>query len=231
MKTVKNVNKVTIEDVSTSIAKGVVGSIPIIGSLAAELFGQVITPPLEKRRAEWMNDVAEKLNELEENQIIDFNNLRNNELFIDIVLQATSFVIKTSEKLKIESYRNAILNTAKGNSPDETKSQIFLNQLDKFTTWHIVVLDFINSPRRWYERMGKPIPTYSFSGSLHGLITDTFPELKNQDDLLDIIWDDLKTTGFHRTGGLKTMMTGDGVLSDRGTPLGKEFIKFISSDT
>ncbi len=220
------VNKTTKKDIAYSIAKGGLGTISIIGSLASEIFGLVVTPPLEKRRAEWMNDIAEKLKVLENRKEIDLNELVENEQFIDVVLQATTFALKTSEKKKIESFRNAILNTAKGNTPNKTKSQIFLNQLDKFTDWHIIILDFIDSPRNWFENKGKTPPNY-MSGSIHSLIIEAFPELKNQDELLNIIWDDLKMTGFHKTGGLKAMMTGNGILSERTTTFGKEFLGFI----
>jgi len=223
------IKKITDKDIIHSITKGGLGAIPIIGSLASEIFELVVTPPLERRRAEWMNEVAEKLKKLEENHEIDFNNLKEDEQFIDVVLQATAFALKTSEKKKIESFRNTILNTATGNSPDKTKSHIFLNLLDKFTTWHIVILDFIDSPIEWFKKKGKTPPSFTI-GSLHSIIIVAFPELNGQDELLDIIWRDLESTGFHKTGSLKSMMTGNGVLSDRTTDLGKEFINFITRD-
>lgn len=122
-----NINKNTVGDLTHSIVKGGFGTIPIIGSLASEIFGLIVTPPLEKRRVEWMNEVADKLKELESNQKINFNELAENDQFIDIVLQATTFALKTSERKKIDCFRNAILNTATGESPDKIKSQIFLN--------------------------------------------------------------------------------------------------------
>jgi hypothetical protein len=221
-------NKLTKNDIGHSIVKGGLGAIPVIGSLASEIFGLVVTPPLERRRAEWMNEVAEKLNDLKENKKIDFDKLIDNDQFIDVVLQATTFAIKTSEKMKIEYFRNAILNTATGDMPDKTKNHIFLNQLDKFTALHITILDFIDSPRSWFNKVGKTPPNY-LAGSLFNLIIEAFPELKNQDELLDIIWDDLKMTGFHKTGELKAVITGDGVLSDRTTSFGKEFLAFIKN--
>lgn len=223
-----NTNKSTKKDVAHSLVKGGLGTIQILGSIVAEIFGLIVTPPLEKRRAEWMNDIAEKLKELEAKQKIDFNELRENEQFIDVILQATTFALKTSDHKKRECFRNTILNTATGDSPNETKSQIFLNQLDRFTTWHIIILDFINSPRNWFIKKGTSPPSYVLGGTRHSLIIETFPELKNQEELLDIIWDDLKLAGYHKTGSLKTMMTGDGVLSDQTTTLGKEFLDFIT---
>jgi len=223
------INKKTKGDVAHSLTKGGLGAIPIIGSLATEIFGLIVTPPVEKRRAEWMNEIADKLKFLEENRKIDFLELQNNEHFIDVVLQATTLALKTSEKEKIKAFQNAVLNTASGQSPDQTISQIFLNQLDSFTTWHIIILKFIDSPRQWFQKANRTAPSYMAS-SISTVIKEAFPELNNQDDLLDIIWNDLGTAGFHRTSGIKTTMTGEGVLSDRTTQLGKQFIEFISND-
>lgn len=222
-------NKTTVGDIAHSLAKGTLGTIPVIGSLATEIFGLIVTPPLERRRAEWMNEIAEKLKVLEENKTIDFQELQNNEQFIDVVLQATTLALKTSEREKIKAFQNAVLNTASGESPDKTISQIFLNQLDSFTTWHIIILKFIDSPRLWFQNANKTPPNYK-GGSISSVIKEAFPELKSQDELLDLIWNDLHTAGFHRTNGIKTMMTGDRVLSERTTTFGKQFIEFISND-
>ena len=46
-----NPNKTTKGDIAHSIAKSGIGAIPVIGSLASEIFGLIVTPPLEKRRA------------------------------------------------------------------------------------------------------------------------------------------------------------------------------------
>lgn len=225
----ENPNKTTKGDIAHSIAKGGIGAIPLIGSLASELFGLLVTPPLENRRAKWMNDVAEKLKELESKGEIDFEKLKNNEKFLDVMLQTTSLALKTSEKEKIDALRNALLNTAKGESPDITKSQIFLNQIDRFTTWHIKILKLIDCPSDWFKKANRNPPSYMM-GSISSMIKDAYPELKGQDDLIDIIWSDLESVGFHRTGSVKTTMSADGVLADRTTTMGQEFINYISNN-
>jgi hypothetical protein len=221
-------NKTTSGDIAHSLTKAGLGAIPVVGSLASEIFGLVVTPPLEKRRAEWMNEVAERLQALENNHSIDLDKLKDNEQFIDVVLQATTYALKTSEQDKIKAFKNAIVNTANGEAPDKIKSQIFLNQLDKFTTWHIKLLKFIDNPRDWFQQANRPLPNYMM-GSISHVVKDAFPELKNEDELLGIIWDDLKTAGFHNSGDLRTTMSGEGTLSNRTTPFGKEFLGFISN--
>lgn len=220
--------KATKLDIAHSIIKGSIGTIPVVGSLASEIFGLIISPPLEKRKAEWMNDIAEKIFNLQENRGVDLNNLKENQIFIDIVLQATSLALKTSEKVKLDSFKNAIINAALGFNSDVTKNQLFLHQLDKFSALHIIILNFIDNPSKWFNDRQKEIPNIMM-GSLHGLIIEAYPDLKNQDDILDLIWEDLKTAGFHKSGSLKSMMTINGVLSERTTTLGKEFLSFITT--
>src|SRR5690606_32250167 len=118
----------------------------------SELFGLIITPPLDKRRNEWMNQVADKLKELEQRNQIDFNDLKNNQQFIDVILHASSLAIKTSEQEKILALKNAVVNTALNEQPSNTKIQIFLNLIDVFTAWHIKVLHFFDDPRDWFAK-------------------------------------------------------------------------------
>lgn len=94
-------NKKTSGDITHSLVKGGLGTIPVLGAAAAELFGLVVTPPLERRRAVWMNEVAEKLKELERRGEIDISALATDEKFLDVVMQATTYALKTSEQDKI----------------------------------------------------------------------------------------------------------------------------------
>lgn len=222
-----DINKPSSGDYTYAAAKAGLGSIPIVGAAASELLGFIITPPLEKRRQKWMLEVGNKLKELEDKKRIDLSTLADNEQFIDAVLVATSLAIKTSEEEKIQAFQNAILNTALGENPDKTKGQIFFNLLDTFTIWHIKILHFIDNPTQWFESAGQTPPNL-YMGSLFSILKNAFPQLKGQDELADLIWRDLHDNGLHRSGDLKTTMTGDGLLANRTSDLGKSFLKFIS---
>jgi len=223
-----DINKPTAGDYTFALTKGGLGAIPIVGSISSELLGLLVTPPLEKRRQDWMTEVGARLKELEENSKIDLSSLADNEQFIDTVLVATTLALKTSEKEKIKAFQNAILNTALGESPDKTKGQIFLNLLDTFTVWHIKILHFIDNPTKWFENTGQNPPSFMM-GSLSSVLTKAFPPLSGQQELLDVIWRDLHDNGFHNTSGLMTTMSGNGLLTNRTTQLGQEFLKFIST--
>lgn len=222
-----DINKTTAKDALYAATKAALGSIPLLGSAASELFGLVITPPLEKRRLQWMNEVAEKIKTLEESGRIDYTNLSQNEQFIDTIIQATSFAIKTSEVEKINILKNAVINTAVNECPDKTKSHIFLNLIDTFTVWHINILILFDNPKQWFLKAGQTPPNLAM-GSLLSILKAAYPVLIGQEELVDVIWNDLEDAGFHRSSGLRTSMTGEGALAERTTQLGKEFIQFIT---
>jgi hypothetical protein len=220
------INKKSSGDYTHSVVKGALGSVPVLGAAASEIFSTIITPPLEKRRIEWMNQVASRLDELEKLNQISFEELMNDDHFIDVVIQTTSLVLKTSEKEKIEAYKNALINTSLNFEIEETISKIYINQLENFTVWHLKIIKLIDNPKEYFEKLGIN-PQTNISGSLSQIIFQAFPELKTQKELLDVIWSDLKSAGFHNSGEVQSSMSGSNVLMSRTTQFGKKFIEFI----
>ncbi len=224
-----NINKTTPKDAIYAATKAILGAIPLAGAAASELLGLIVAPPIEKRREKWMTEVGQKLKDLEQANKVDVASLTENQQFIDTVLQATTFALKTSDKEKIAAFKNAIINTALGDAPDLIISQIFLNLIDNFTTWHIKILHLFDNPTEWFTTNNKTLPNHMM-GSLTSIAYDAFPTLKGQTELLNLIWSDLKRAGLHNTSDLGTTMSGNGLLSERTTDLGKQFLKYISND-
>lgn len=223
----KDINEASVGDVAHSTARGLINMVPIVGSLGAELFNLVISPPLEKRRAEWMNNIADRLQSLEDNGKLIIADLVDNEEFIDTVIQATTFALRTSEREKLKAFKNAVISTALPNSLDKTKSHIFLNQLNTFTDWHIIILKYLDEPREWFAQINL-IPQNYMMGSIGSQMFNAIPELRDNNELLDIIWKDIYSAGFINTSDFNTSMSGDGTLSSRTTTIGKEFLNFIT---
>jgi hypothetical protein len=219
--------KETKDDISYSIAKTALGSIPIVGAAASELLQLLVTPPLEKRRNEWMIEVGEKLKQLEQKEELDLTKLASNDVFIDVVLQTTQLALLTSEKEKIQYFKNVILNSAVEENPNITEVHIFLNFISTFTIWHIKILKLFDNPEDWFKKNGKSMPSYMAAG-LSNVLEEAYPELTGKRDLYDLIWDDLSRAGLHKTSGLHTTMTGSGLMVQRTTPFGKEFLEFIT---
>ncbi len=220
--------KPTSGDYAYAVTKGVISAVPFVGGPISELLSLIIASPLEKRKTKYFTEIGERLNELSEKMSIDLDKLSKNEQFIDIVIQASAYALKTSEEQKIKAFQNIIVNTALGEAPEISIGHIFLNVLDSFTTWHIKILHFIDNPKQWFIESQIPPPTQLMT-SLATVLKKAFPELKDKEEFLNLIWRDLKNTGFHDTADLKTSMSGDGLLAKRTTKLGQEFLLFISA--
>jgi hypothetical protein len=73
-----------------------------LGGVAAEVFQFVVQPPLEERRSDWMRQVGEDLQQLQE-QGLTLDNLQSNEKFISAVMHASQIAIRTHHEEKIQA--------------------------------------------------------------------------------------------------------------------------------
>jgi hypothetical protein len=125
----------SLGDHAHTLARAGVGSIPLAGAAATELFQKLIAPPLEKRRQEWMKSVAVGLRQLEEQQRLTLDDLSENDTFIDAVMSASQAAIRTSHEGKREALKNAVLNSALPDPPDESRQQIFIGLVCRWRFW------------------------------------------------------------------------------------------------
>ena len=132
-------------DAAHALVRGVVSSVPYIGGIGAEFFAMVISPPVERRRDEWADSIAEGIRQFEAQQRCVIKDLRDSPAFIDIVIHATAVAMRASQKEKLESLRNAVMNAALG-GPSENLQQMFIEILDAFTPWHIQVMKQLQIP-------------------------------------------------------------------------------------
>ena len=124
-------------DHAYAVVKGVVSTIPVVGPTIAEVFASFVVPPLERRRNEWMEDIVERLYELEKGQQVNFDNLRDNPEFLDTLLKASREAICTGNIDKRQALRNAVLNSAMPCPPSAAKQTMFLSWVGEMTEWHI----------------------------------------------------------------------------------------------
>ena len=176
-----------------------------------------------------MGEVAEGLRRLEEQEHLTIEDLAANEAFVDTMLQASHAAMRNSQQEKKEALRNAVLNSALPNPPDESRQQMFVQLVDTMTVWHLRILRLLADPIQWYQESNRRPPQYAISSSLSGLLTDTFPELKDQRDLYDQIGSDLYARGLIGSDGFHTMMSATGAYEKRATELGQQFLDFITA--
>jgi hypothetical protein len=205
-------------DVTHALAKAGVSAVPLIGGSAAELFALVIQPPLERRRAGWMERVGEGLKELEERGL-DIESLKDNEEFVSAVMQASQIAMRTHQEEKLHALRNAVLNVASGQAPEEALQQMFLNFIDVFTEWHVRLLTLFRDP---------PTQSGMLAGGLDHVIENTHPELQGRREFYDSVWRDLYLRGLVNTETLHVTMSAGGLAQKRTSRHGDMFLAFIA---
>src|SRR5687768_16805066 len=52
-------------DVTHAVIRGVISTIPVVGGVAAEVFGLIVTAPMEQRKNDWMEAIHERVRRLE----------------------------------------------------------------------------------------------------------------------------------------------------------------------
>jgi hypothetical protein len=219
----------SIGDVAHALAKSVISQTPIVGAPAAEIFALVVTPPYERRRDEWIENIGNGLKELaEEVEGFKIEELSQNEAFITTVTHASQVAIRNHQKEKLEALRNAVLNAALPNAPEEDLQLMFLTYIDSLTTWHLAILSYLNDPREWGNRHGVTYPEWHMGGVSTGL-EHAFPELRGKQDTYDVFVKDLHSRGLIRTDSLHTTVSGGSILASLTSTLGKQFIQFITT--
>jgi hypothetical protein len=225
------VPKPKAKDTTHTLTRAGIGSIPLLGTAASELFNLIVVPSLEKRRIKWMEDVAEALRILEQKNAINIEELSHNEAFINATLHASQIALRTSQKEKLKALRNAVINSAFSSSPDEDTQQIFLNLVDTFSQWHLRLLKFLKDP----PHGGTPLKTgytYIHLSVLPEAIEKTYPQLKGRYDFYYQIIKELSDRGLANMSASDTthdMATMQGIPSTQVTELGAEFLSFIES--
>jgi len=214
---------------------------PFLGGPLKEFFSMVIAPPLERRRNEWLIEIYNRLQLLEKtSDKFKPENLVKNENFFSIFLQATQIAMRTHQSEKLEALRNTVTNSVLMPTVDENLQMIFLNFIDRYTPWHLKLLQFADNPHQYAEchRIEYSyyfnMPSYDRQGTvitLGSIIESIFPELEEKEKFYDLIIKELISNGLlHEEQYLTTRITESCMLVSRTTTMGKQFLQFISNN-
>lgn len=220
-------------DVAHRAVKGLITAVPILGGLGAEFFDLIIAPPLEKRRDEWIESIALRLDELEKRENSFYiENLSQNQIFITIIMNATQSAIKNHQKEKLDILRSAVLNSAISNTPEEDLQIMFVNYIDELTVWHIKILKFLNNPNSWKgditPEMDQINGKFYATFNLRKILLNNFPQLKDEYEFYGQVIKDLNTRGLIRTESMKfTNNAHTKLRMNCVTQMGKKFIEYI----
>ena len=210
-------------DVAHTLVKAGLSAVPMVGSPANELLSLVISPSLERRRDKWIESIAEALNILEE-QIAGFKieNLCQNELFISTVMKASQVAMINHQKEKLEALKNAVLNSALPNAPEEDLQLMFLNFVDSFTSQHLYLLQFF-SKRPSEHIHNEKTRMELLNKALHKVLHDWI----SQKEFYNQVVQELSSSGLANVK--KKDINGLIISSHPITDLGKKFLEFVTS--
>ncbi len=221
--------KKTKADIAHSIAKVGFSSIPIVGGSASEIFAQIITSQLEKRRDEWIESIANHLLKLEK-KIDNFEiiNLSENEEFITCLIYASQVALRNHQKDKIESLKNIVLNEALSINIEQDKKLMFIKFIDDLTPSHLKLLWFLNNPKKWGADRDIKYPEWS-TGGVGSVIEFSINEFKGNRDFYDQLGKDLYARGLLISESFHGTVTVETMFSSKTTSLGVKFIEYISN--
>jgi hypothetical protein len=196
----------------------------VLGGPAEVIFDHVIVRPLERRREAWLAGLAERIAKLEDEGRLSRDALANNEEFVSTVMQASTIAMKNHQQEKIEALHNAVVNVALGQSPKDSRRELFLRFVDDFTALHLRAL------KAFKDHDLQTYPHSRIRTSMREIVLrlqELLPDLQAQEGLAEIVTDDLCRNGllfWNRSGGVTYIQTGMNQVAD----LGDEFLKFIS---
>ena len=204
------------------IVKGAVSLVPVAGPIMTAVYDEVVSTSLQKRRAEWEKTIEQRLENLEDDRIVD--KLVGNESFVSCLVQATREALSTHQKEKIETLANAVVNSIDSSLEDD-KKQIFLRWIERYSELHILVLAFFNDLAKMLINAGIDISDPVLKLSLEEMIEIVYPNKKIDESLVVVIVNDFYSDGLISTKGLNST-----IVFNRGftTNIAKEFIKFIT---
>jgi hypothetical protein len=209
--------KLDAGDVIHAMTRAGLGVIPYAGAAAGELLSLIVTPSLEKRRNQWMEEIGKGLVTLEEKMGVVLESLQENDGFINTAIEATRIAIKTINREKREALKSAILNSALPNPPDESLQQTFLSLIDTMSVWHLKVIEFCKDQVAYMET-----PERNLADWMDHLGSE-FSELRER-GFFDFIWKDLSSKAL-----ITTQTSDNGVITHRATEIGNLFLDFIKN--
>lgn len=209
-----------ITEITEITAKTTLSVIPVGGTLITCVWDSIKANCAQRRLDDWKQLMENRLNKVEDT----LKEVGNNECFTTAMMKATDSAIKTMEKEKRVFLADAVINSLTSEI-GESIMMIYFELIDKFTIWHIKILDFFENPKKFpivienNYRCGTPIDS----------LISVYPELGEKREIVDKIIKDLHDDGLINTENLHITMSGSGMVASRTTNLGNDFIKFLTA--
>lgn len=192
-----------------------------IGTALLTLANECFNSSAKTRQDEWMKTLAKRIDEQNESFAEKIKNAQN---FASLFANAQNGALTDIESDKVGLYANAFINAIKNEKMEDTKKHIFLNMLREFTILHIRILD---SLKRFEDEKinGR---TFSAVDNKPSFFDNVSPDIKNDVFFRPIIKIFYDNELVYADRSLDLNIGLDEITPTRLTPLGQEFLSFIS---
>ncbi len=120
-------------------ARAGISAVPFVGGPLLEIFNALVTPPIEKRRTQWVESVAAAIQKLEKNEHNLVERLQQDETFQSVLLQASWAAVRNHQIEKLTALKTAVENAAVASNEAQL---LFIRFVDELTPTHLVVMNF-----------------------------------------------------------------------------------------
>jgi hypothetical protein len=202
--------------------------VPVAGGPLAVAFAAAMGWSYNRRMDRWMDELAAAVSELQERSNgLSFDDLADNEDFVDAVVAASRAAQATHSDEKLDALRNGVLNTLSPDAPTLDEQARFFRLVEQFTPAHLRLLSFLNDPGALFDAAEIPRPSIAMGGR-GALLEGGLPEFKDRGDWYGLLGRDLADAGLTSFSGLNTVQSGASLWQSGTSELGQRFLAFIS---
>jgi len=208
-----------LETIATAVVRATLSAVPWAGGALVEAVQLAASRGREKRLYQWFDEVSRAVNHLMEQQGRSWDDLANDDGFINAIGAATAAAAQTADASKLEALRNAVLNSTFQPDTVADRHAILMSLVVDLTGTHLWVLGLYDDPIAWYNARGMEVKEFMFGGPAE-VLNGANGELAADTTLITKVVDDLRAQGLADIS-LNTTMTNQGIWASRTKPLGK----------
>jgi hypothetical protein len=215
------------KEAGKAIALGLISTVPVVGGALSNLIEIYLPSSLKSKREKILDSLAIEMERVGEKISIDWDAEMKKEETQGLFLKFFRLTEAEVQTEKIHFLQNIFLNSIIV-PIDYDKKCVFLDITSGLTVRHITVLKLMSSPSDFLKQKQAHLGSISMGGIDH-LFDKAIDDYKENKDFYGIIYKDLQAKHLLQSGGWGVTMTLDGILSQRTTDFGKEYISYLEN--
>jgi hypothetical protein len=123
-----------------NVGKAIINLLPG-GSLGSYIYETYVKSPAHQRLDKFLLSLVEAIIEIED-KVESFS--PDSPIFQTALISALGTAMRHHQEQELEALRNTVLNAGLPNAPEADIQRMFLNWLDEFTSWHLMLLRYLH---------------------------------------------------------------------------------------